>query len=660
MNRLLKAASMVLFALMSLGAQNLLQNPGFETSGGWDLWVSSDSGAQANLSYVTTGAQEGTTFARVTVTKISSLNWHIQLQDPVWPAKKGVQYHFSFYAKADSTRSIQVAVSGDSASPYTYRAGTTFSLNNSWKKIDCYYKSDVEGSGNLSFNIYCGYSTGVYDFDNTLLEENSVTLPTTIAPQAQSAWESKKHRDLFSELGYTQEQIDAKVNSSFQQLFFGDHSTEAVYTGVGDDMGFINQPGGGSIITEGQSYGMMITIQMNRQDIFDKLWKFAYTYMLHHSGDRKGMFSWKVNETSPYSMIDQNPAPDGEEYFVTSLLFAARRWGNKTGIYNYQEQADSILTDMLHKTANNTVVAEINQDHAMIVFTPAKDATQFTDPSYHLPAFYSVWEKYASHDNEFWKKMADSSRAYFKRASNTTTGLSSDYTAFDGTPFPVDFNRFAGWYHSDSWRTPMNIAVDYAWCKVDSWETEQSVRTLKFFDSQNGDYLQTYRVDGTPVSETDDGTMTTYNASAGQIACNAVSALASDDPIAWKYVDRLWKTPMVTGEWRYFSGLLTMMGLLHVSGKFQIWGNVISGIHHYNEHLITKSSASTVKGPITILDLNGKIVRIIETAQCFSSANISSLLQHTFSRVGISNRIFIVRAQRTDGSYLTERVALTK
>src|ERR1039457_3588628 len=45
---------------------------------------------------------------------------------------------------------------------------------------------------------------------------------------------------------------------------------------------------------------------------------------------------------------DETPAPDGEEYFTMALYFAANRWGNGTGIYNYKAQADKILRGMRH------------------------------------------------------------------------------------------------------------------------------------------------------------------------------------------------------------------------------------------------------------------------------------------------------------------------
>src|SRR5437588_443876 len=59
-----------------------------------------------------------------------------------------------------------------------------------------------------------------------------------------------------------------------------------------------------------------------------------------------GYFAWSMaTDNSPRST---GPAPDGEEYFVMSLYFAAHRWGNGKGIYDYHAQADKILRGMRH------------------------------------------------------------------------------------------------------------------------------------------------------------------------------------------------------------------------------------------------------------------------------------------------------------------------
>ena len=76
-----------------------------------------------------------------------------------------------------------------------------------------------------------------------------------------------------------------------------------------------------------------------------------------------------------------------------ALLFAANRWGNGEGIYNYQAEAQKILDVMLHKNEENTGLATnmFDPETKQVVFVPAGRNATFTDPSYHLPAFYELW-----------------------------------------------------------------------------------------------------------------------------------------------------------------------------------------------------------------------------------------------------------------------------
>ena len=44
--------------------------------------------------------------------------------------------------------------------------------------------------------------------------------------------------------------------------------------------------------TEGMSYGLMIAVQFDRKDIFDRLWRWSKKYMQHQEGLLKGYFAW--------------------------------------------------------------------------------------------------------------------------------------------------------------------------------------------------------------------------------------------------------------------------------------------------------------------------------------------------------------------------------
>ena len=94
----------------------------------------------------------------------------------------------------------------------------------------------------------------------------------------------------------------------------------------------------------------------------------------------------------------------------------------------------------------------------------------FTDPSYHLPAFFEIWAEYAKDGHEqFYKDCADTARVFLHRACNSVTGLNVDLTDFNGKPLSSSWMPPA--FRYDSWRVPMNITMDYNWFGKDkTWQ----------------------------------------------------------------------------------------------------------------------------------------------------------------------------------------------
>ncbi|HEU5100156.1 MAG TPA: glycosyl hydrolase family 8 [Roseiflexaceae bacterium] len=386
--------------------------------------------------------------------------------------------------------------------------------------------------------------------------------PTTVVsppPEAPvGAIESGVYRNLFRERGNTDAAIQAKLDAAWRQLFYGDDASQRVYYPVGD-MAYILDVGNGDVRSEGMSYGMMIAVQLDKQAEFDRLWKWAKTYMYHADGPRKGYFAWHCAPDG--QVLDPNSASDGEEWFATALLFAAGRWGTGAGIFNYRAEAQAILDTMLHKGAENNgiVTSMFDPERKQVVFVPQGRNATFTDPSYHLPAFYELWARWADKDTQFWREAADASRAFFKTAAHPQTGLMPDYASFDGAPRGGEHADF----RFDAWRAASNVAVDYAWFAKDGWAVEQSNRLLAFFRRQGiGGYANQFTLDGKPLSS---------DHSPGLVAMNAVATLAATDPTAGEFVDALWDTPIPSGKWRYYDGMLYMLALLHVSGNFRAY-----------------------------------------------------------------------------------------
>jgi oligosaccharide reducing-end xylanase len=321
---------------------------------------------------------------------------------------------------------------------------------------------------------------------------------------------------------------------------------------------------------------MMIAVQMDRREDFDALWNWAKMYMYHAELTHPchGYFSWKMR--SDGTAVDEMPAPDGEEYFATALLFAANRWGSRSGIYDYAAQARRLISDMknrqlisgmVNQGRSVTAVALFNPDHKMVRFTPdtgyfAKSGDH-TDPSYHLPAFYELWARWGpEEDRAFWSDAARASRDFFVKTTHPKTGLAPDYADFDGAPKAASWDANTVQFRWDAWRTAMNWAMDAAWWAKDPRETELSDRLLAFFESQGATYGNSFTLEGEPTSP---------GGSLGLVATNAVAALSATHPRAWKFVDALYEAEPPTGQGRYYDGMLYLMSFMHVSGHFRIY-----------------------------------------------------------------------------------------
>ena len=452
-----------------------------------------------------------------------------------------------------STAKVSVYIGGKKVGTVGF-TGTTVSEQSLEFKM-----TDVTGKQEIKFLLETddgSNNTCVYGYELYYIGDVK-PLPDAPTPASVGAVSTGKYRNLFKELGYSDAEIDKKVESAWQKFFYGTDE-ERIYYPVGDDMAYIYTADTDDVRSEGMSYGMMICVQMDKQEEFNRLWKWAKTYMQHTSGEFKGYFAWQMNTNG--TKKDNTPAADGEEYFATSLLFASARWGNGEGIYNYNKEAQEILTTMLHQADDGVGVNMFNREHKMPVFCPIGNAATFSDPSYHLPAFYEVWAREAEQDKDFWSEAAEASRQHFKDATNEKTGLGPDYSEYSGAA-KNEGNH--GDFRFDAWRIAANIACDYAWWAQDDWATTHANRIQSFFYDQGVDsYGNQWSLDGKNLGA---------DHSPGLVAMNATASLASSDKKSWSFLEDLWNISPTTGKYRYYDGCLYMMGLLHCSGKFRAY-----------------------------------------------------------------------------------------
>ena len=135
----------------------------------------------------------------------------------------------------------------------------------------------------------------------------------------EGAYYNGQYLNRLERLGYSQAEIDNKLESTFEEMFYGPEGVRLCHC-AGPDMMYIEDTGNHDVRTEGMSYAMMFCVQMNRQKEFDCLWRWVVTHMYLTEGENAGYFAWSCHTDG--SKNSDGPAPDGEEFFAMSLFFA--------------------------------------------------------------------------------------------------------------------------------------------------------------------------------------------------------------------------------------------------------------------------------------------------------------------------------------------------
>ena len=110
----------------------------------------------------------------------------------------------------------------------------------------------------------------------------------------EGAYYNGQYLNRLERLGYSQAEIDNKLESTFEEMFYGPEGVRLCHC-AGPDMMYIEDTGNHDVRTEGMSYAMMFCVQMNRQKEFDCLWRWVVTHMYLTEGENAGYFAWSCH-----------------------------------------------------------------------------------------------------------------------------------------------------------------------------------------------------------------------------------------------------------------------------------------------------------------------------------------------------------------------------
>ena len=343
-------------------------------------------------------------------------------------------------------------------------------------------------------------------------------------------------------LGKTDEEIQAKLDQLWKHYFKGGIS-QKIYYDIGKEA-YILDANNSDVRSEGLAWGMMIAVQTNHREEFDKIWNWAKGHHWHKAGEWNGYFAW--HRKTDGSGNDEAPAPDAELYFMMSLLFAANRWDDSQYMDDAQYILDKMWSNYEHKL--------FNQQSFVVSFQPTVSWGFFGEPAYDLPAFielFARWSKNRNHTDR-WYKALQATRLHLYKSSHPTTGLFADYSRFDGTPYRPDFSKTSDRYMYEAERAAMNFGMDYYLFNKGSDSLQiMAKRLIDFFESDGYAHAR-FDWDGKNPGET-------YTE--GQKGCNAVACYALMDVEGYeekimKNLQMAWDVRPLFGQYRYYEGMV--------------------------------------------------------------------------------------------------------
>lgn len=331
------------------------------------------------------------------------------------------------------------------------------------------------------------------------------------------------YNNLFiSLLGETQAASDAKLAAAWAQLFNPSNANTIFYNGPDAGEAYVEDIADNAVRSEGQSYGMMIALQLNYQTEFDELW----TFVKDHMWPSGNTIAWQTNTSGV--VTGSGGAPDGDEWFAAALVFAHYRWGDNSGKYNYGSEAQATL-DLVRTT-------DISPTQYLVRYFSGTDSNG-TDASYMLPAFYQTWACFDTANAAFWTKVLTTTRAWLQIAAGTTGDIG------DQSTFAGQTTNSSG---DDKLRIVANFMSDYNFFDADPFEATYASEYATWVTANN-------------------------NGSTAMLACNGLLGFGLPPAAGTPWVQALWNVAIPTGEFRYYDGALYTLGLLHVSGAFRLW-----------------------------------------------------------------------------------------
>jgi endo-1,4-beta-D-glucanase Y len=319
-------------------------------------------------------------------------------------------------------------------------------------------------------------------------------------------------------------------------------------------------------VSEGQGYGMLLSVLMNDQPTFNKIFEAANSQLW--DGGKKS-YKWVLNGSS-------GAATDADLDIGLALVFAdelvkAKAWQTYSGSVSYNTRA----MDIIRSIKNNMT----SQNYLLPGDTWGGEGINNQNPSYFATAWLKIFNKYQSEVD--FTAVIDNCYAVLAKTPKYSLGQAPDWCNMSGQQASQASGKPEQGLGmlSDGIRTPYRIGLDAIWFKDARAIAycKNTAKTLTEINNANITLLAAqmaqYKKDGTPVLETkgsfDNMTMwMTAVIGSG----DPVYAKAGTKSLLFSRIIGTLNTYLGTNELRddvfYYKQSIAMLGFAAIGGQF--------------------------------------------------------------------------------------------
>jgi len=299
-----------------LPGEEMVRDGGFEGSIGTNWQLEVHQPAAASYSKDVSTFHAGSASVKLNITAATGTSWHLQFKQVNHQIEEGKVYRLSFWAKANSPRTVDVTVMKNSSPWNGFGLWLSVDLTQSWTFYTASFEANGSDPDDVRITFEIGSTTGTIWLDEVSYSESQVI---GLAPE-EDPWSGNVRRLRISELdGYTDRRAEdlTRFYYDLEQTYL-----EIIRSFICDSLG-VRVPVTGT----NNYYGLVSILSQSAMDYVD-----AHAYWQH---------PWFPNEPWDPSdwLITNTPMVDEDNGGTISELAKSKVRGQPLTISEYNEPA---------------------------------------------------------------------------------------------------------------------------------------------------------------------------------------------------------------------------------------------------------------------------------------------------------------------------------